>query len=161
MSFQMNKVFNLIVAYDSNQGIGKDNYIPWYYPDDLKRFKQLTLNQNVMMGYNTFKSILDRNGKPLPKRNNIILTHKKLDLEFDNCQVFNDPKDILNAYDSGWIIGGSQIYKLFLPYVKEIYVTEIKGNYDCDTFFIDPIRKNWKESYREDHSNYCLVNYTI
>ncbi len=155
----MQKVFNLIVAYDSKFGIGKNNDIPWYLPDDLKRFKQLTLNQNIIMGYNTFKSIIEKNNKPLPKRNNIILTHKKLELEFDNCQVFNDHETILNSFDSGWIIGGQQIYKLFLPYVKEIYATEIKGNYDCDTFFIDPINHNWEEISREEYNDYFLVNY--
>ena len=65
--------YKIIVAYDDKRGIGKGLDIPWHISEDLKRFKELTLNQNIIMGSNTYQSIINMNGKPLPKRNNIVL----------------------------------------------------------------------------------------
>ena len=66
---------SLIVAIGVNGLIGKGNDLPWNYPEDLKYFKKVTLNKDVFMGYNTYLSIVNRIGKPLPKRNNYVLTY--------------------------------------------------------------------------------------
>ncbi|GIW21069.1 MAG: hypothetical protein KatS3mg068_0076 [Candidatus Sericytochromatia bacterium] len=84
----MNHNYKIVVAYDDKFGIGLNNSIPWYLPNDLKRFRELTLNNNVIMGYNTFESILKKNNNPLPKRMNIVLTRKNITNTYDNCVFF-------------------------------------------------------------------------
>jgi ribosomal protein S18 acetylase RimI-like enzyme len=64
----------MILAMDKNNLVGRGNDLPWNYPEDLKYFKKITLNKDVFMGYNTYLSIVNRIGKPLPKRNNYVLT---------------------------------------------------------------------------------------
>lgn len=131
-------MFNIIVAYDQNKGIGKNNKLPWYISNDLKHFKQMTLGKTVVMGRKTYESI----GKPLDGRKNIVLTtswsNVKLDpLSKQDITIFKDPKPILNIdnQEDIFIIGGQKIFDLFLPHVKRIYATEIHDSFDCDTFF--------------------------
>ena len=69
-------MLSLIVAIGVNGLIGKNNDLPWHYPEDLKYFKRVTLNHNVFMGYNTYLSIYNRLGKALPNRNNYVLTYE-------------------------------------------------------------------------------------
>lgn len=69
-------MLSLIVAIDDNFLIGNGNNLPWYEPEDLKYFKKVTLNHAVLMGYNTYLSIINRIGKALPKRKNYVLTEK-------------------------------------------------------------------------------------
>jgi dihydrofolate reductase len=156
----MKQNYKLIVAYDDNFGIGLNNSIPWYLPNDLKRFKELTLNSNVIMGYKTFESIIKRNNKPLPKRNNIVLTRKNISSEYDNCFFFNKIEKILDEYKEAWIIGGQEIYEIFFPFVNEVFVTKVKGLFNCDKFFTIKDYLNWKITYKEDFENYSFINYS-
>ncbi len=78
-------MISIIVAIDKNNLIGNNNSLPWNYPEDLKYFREITLNKTVLMGKNTFISILNRNNKPLPKRKNIVVSHdKNLKFDFEN-----------------------------------------------------------------------------
>lgn len=146
-------MYNIIVACDLEDGIGRDNKLPWNIPSDLKRFSQLTRgkgNNAVVMGKNTWESLPK---KPLPKRDNLILS-TTLDLEIGepkNSYVKTFP-DIMaldkfcekQKYDTVWIIGGSNVYEQFLEHVrlKQIYMTRIHNTYDCDTRF--PHISSWK-----------------
>jgi dihydrofolate reductase len=130
---------NMIVAIDNYNGIGKDNKIPWNNPDDLKHFAKLTKGdgQNaVFMGRKTFESI----GRPLPRRVNIVLTSQK-SYQADGAICVNTYADAIKecenrAIETLWIIGGSSLYNYYLKEkINELYITEIKGTYDCDTFF--------------------------
>lgn len=151
--------YKIIVAYDKKRGIGKDLQIPWYLPEDLKRFKNLTLNQNLVMGSKTFQSIIEKLGKPLPKRNTIILT-RKLDFpQYETCQVFNDLESILKNIPSAWIAGGGEIYKEFLPYTNELYLTEVEADYDCNIFFPELSTKEWELTYEEQKEGFKYLNY--
>ena len=145
-------MYNIIVACDLEDGIGRDNKLPWNIPSDLKRFSQLTRgkgNNAVVMGKNTWESLPK---KPLPKRDNLILS-TTLDLEIGepkNSYVKTFP-DIMaldkfcekQKYDTVWIIGGSSIYNQFIndPKINKLYITLIVGEYDCDTFF--PCISGW------------------
>lgn len=128
---------NIIVACCSNQGIGKENSLPWHFKSDLKYFAKVTKgdgNNAIVMGKNTWLS-LPR--KPLPKRDNLILSKT---LKENNCfESIDDLKTHIKTknYDEIWIIGGSQIYNQFIKEqcVKRIYITHIERNYNCDTFF--------------------------
>lgn len=117
----------MIVAIDEKGGIGKDNTIPWNYPEDLKYFQEKTIGDgqnSVVMGRKTWDSLPKR---PLKKRTNIVISSTGYKKEY--CDI------VCELYSENWVIGGSQIYNLFLPFTKEIYLTKIPGDYECDTFF--------------------------
>lgn len=118
---------------DKNRGIGKNNSIPWHIKEDLIFFKKTTLNSIVIMGRKTYDSI----GKKLPNRTNIILSRSKNN--YDNeLIVINDYNKIIDKYkfskEKVFIIGGKQIYDLFINDSYILYVSKIKHAYDCDVF---------------------------
>lgn len=152
-------MYNLIVAFDNERGIGRENSLPWYFPEDLKYFSNLTKgngNNAIIMGKNTWNSLPK---KPLEKRDNLILS-TTLNIE-ENIPKNNYVKtfksiDTLEEfcknqkYDELWVIGGSEIYNLFIYQnkVKYIYATLIHKKYDCDCFF--PTLDKWKIINQED-----------
>ena len=132
----------IIVAIDKKNGIGKDNKIPWYLPNDLKYFSKLTIgngNNAILMGRKTYESI----GKPLPNRINLVISSRIYHSESTNLKFISNLDSIekvLNHYsiDTLWIIGGASIYENFLARpqtIDEVYVTEIDNTFNCDTFF--------------------------
>ena len=129
-------MISLIVAIGQNNLIGKNNDLPWHYPEDLKYFKKTTLNKTVLMGENTFNSIVNRIGKPLPNRQNIVATLNK-DFTYPGVQVVHDLIPFLkeNHNEEIFIIGGKQIYTLSLPFVDRLYITHIKKEYDGNVYF--------------------------
>ena len=121
--------FELIVAMDINGCIGKNNSIPWYLPEDLKHFKEITENSIVIMGRNTFESLPYG---PLKNRLNIVIS-SRLDhiynypnvIVSDMVDVFNIIQKYRKKYQKVFIIGGSQIYKLFIKYCNKLHITHI------------------------------------
>jgi len=139
---------NIIVAHCRNKGIGFQNRLPWRLSADFKKFKELTIgdgNNAVIMGRNTWASLPSRY-KPLPKRENIVLT-----TEIDNPVISNtNDTPILmpslketikyckdREISQMWIIGGELLYKTALDTVDidNIYITRIDNDFRCDTFF--------------------------
>lgn len=136
----------MIVATDNNNGIGKNNTIPWYISEDLRRFSKLTRgegNNAIIMGRNTYESI----GKALPGRFNIVMsrTMNAGDANINICRSKEDVINLCNNYnfDDIWIIGGAYIYDEFFKDVSELYVTEILNDFDCDTFFISDYQETF------------------
>lgn len=128
-------MINIIVAIAKNNVIGKNNEIPWHYPEDLQYFKEVTMGKNVLMGSKTFYSIIKRLGKPLPGRNNIVLSRNK-DFSYPGVTVINDLESFLKSQtDDIFIIGGSSIYRQTLAYADKLYITFIDDEYEGDTFF--------------------------
>ena len=140
---------NIIVAHSVNKGIGKDNSLPWKISSDLKKFKNLTTgnkNNAIIMGKNTYLSL---NNRSLPNRDNLILSSSlKIDKKDENDSITRSFKNEIylkefldnKNYDELWVIGGANIYDLFLNktnifVVKNIYVTLIDEIIECDTFF--------------------------
>lgn len=125
-------MISIIVAMDLNNVIGKDNGLIWHIPGDLKNFKKITTGYPIVMGRKTFESI----GRPLPNRKNIILT-KNVDYNINGCDIYNSIDQILKFSEDKevFIIGGAEIYKLFLPYTDIIYMTLVHDKFDGDTFF--------------------------
>lgn len=152
--------YKAIVAYDSKRGIGKDMSIPWYLPEDLKRLKELTVGDTLIMGSKTFQSIINDIGKPLPKNTSIVLSKKLNALDYPKTILFNDLEQVKENYKEAWIFGGSYIYDLFLPYTKEIYATEIEGDYHCDTFFPQINKEEWIIKEREQKEGFKFVLYS-
>ena len=135
-------MISLIVAIGVNNLIGKDNDLPWNYPEDLKYFKKTTLNHPVIMGENTFYSIEGRAHHPLPNRKNIVATLNKdfhyekegyeVEVVYDFISWMKEHKD---DDEEMFVIGGKQIYKLALDYVNKMYITHVNKEYEGNVFF--------------------------
>ena len=135
---------NLIVAVEKNWGIGLDGTMPWHISADLKYFKENTLSKTVIMGRKTLLSF--PNQKPLPKRENIVLSANK-DYKPEGVTVINSIEEVKAYQDSDdtFIIGGGSIYKALLPYCKFAFVTKIDKKFVCDTYFENlDTSDNWK-----------------
>lgn len=123
----------------TTRALGKDNDLIWRIPDDLKRFKERTKNHPVIMGRATYESLPKR---PLPNRTNIVLTRDE-DLELEGATVVHSTKEALEAAEQAsgneeiFIIGGGQIYALFLPYtdVLDLTLVEEETPADADVYF--------------------------
>ena len=150
-------MISLIVAVSANGVIGRGDELPWHLSDDLKRFKQLTLGKPIVMGRKTFESI----GRALPGRQNIVLTRQS-EFAADECDVVSSIDAAIAASgDAGEIvvIGGSEIYKLFLPLAERIYMTRVHIDIDGEVRFPELDDELWQESERENHDADDLNEY--
>ena len=135
---------NAIVAVDKNWGIGKDNDLLFSIPEDMKFFRQTTLNKIVVMGANTLRSF--PNGNPLKNRTNIVLSTS---IERDDCIVCKSLEQLfeeLKKYPSDdiFVIGGAMLYKTLLPYCKKVLVTKVNADGNAQVFFENLDKKdNW------------------
>lgn len=124
-----------IWAQDPKGIIGKNNHLPWYLPKDLKHFKETTLNQAILMGRVTFEGM---SKQLLPNRETLILTTQS-DYSVDGATVLTSVEEVLTWYTNQdktlYIVGGSQVYKLFEPYIDELDVTQVQAEVDGDTYF--------------------------
>lgn len=138
-------IISAIVATDKNGVIGKDGDIPWHLPADLKYFKRRTLNHHILMGRKSFESI----GRPLPKRTNIVITHNPFYLA-SNCLVVPSLEEGLrlaeeNGEEEAFVIGGGEIYRLAIPLVHRLYLTEVETEVEGgDTYFPDWDPEAWE-----------------
>lgn len=127
---------SIIAAIGKNRELGKDNDLLWRIPDDLKRFRALTMGHPILMGRKTFGSI----GKPLPGRTNIVVT-RDINWTHENVAVFHSLEEALKHAASLdekeiFIIGGAQIYEQALPYADRLYLTLIEAeNPEAEIFF--------------------------
>ena len=121
----------LIACVDKNFGLGLNGQLLFRIDEDLKHFRELTLNNTVIMGRKTFESI----GKPLDKRRNIILSRKFNYIE--GTEVANDLEHLYNLLnsESTFVIGGGEIYRQLLPYASEIFLTVVNESKSADTYF--------------------------
>lgn len=129
----------IVVAIGKNREIGKNGKLLWHIPDDLKRFKALTLEHPVIMGRKTFESIISILGKPLPDRTNIVITRDKA-WQYENVLVFSSLEDALAKareldQEEVHIGGGAELYKQALPFVDRLYLTLIDDTKEADTYF--------------------------
>lgn len=147
-------IISLIAALGENRVIGKNNDLPWHLPDDMKYFMQTTKGHHAIMGRKNYDSIPEK-FKPLPNRTNIVITHQK-DFKAPGCLVVNSFGGALeiaaqNGEQEVFIIGGSEIYKLAMPYANRLYLTEIHAVIDGDTFFPEINKTEWIETSRRFH----------
>lgn len=131
-------MISLIFAMDKNNLIGRGNDLPWHYSEDLKYFKQTTLNKKVIMGKKTFYSIVNRLNHPLLNRYNIVATLDK-NFKYDDVLVINDLesflKQISNEDEEYFVIGGKSIYDISIKYADRLYITFIDKEYVGDVYF--------------------------
>jgi dihydrofolate reductase len=139
----------LIVAVADTGVIGRDNQLPWHLPDDLKRFKRLTLGKPIVMGRKTFESI----GKPLPGRPNIVVT-RATNYRREGVTIAHSADDaVAAAGDVGeiMIIGGSDVFRAFLPRAARIHLTRVHGEIAGDVMWPALDTREWEVVERETH----------
>jgi dihydrofolate reductase len=143
-------MLSIIVAKAKNNTIGKDNKLLWNIPDDLKRFKELTTNHNIIMGRKTFESI----GRILPNRKHIVFSQNPdFKVNNENVEIVHSMLQIqqyIEDENENFVIGGAMIYNLLMPYVTKMYVTEIDKDFEGDTFFPRINSDIWEEISREE-----------
>lgn len=140
----------LIVACDRQRAIGRNGRLPWHLPADLRRFKALTLGHPVLMGRRTMESI----GRPLPGRRNLVLSRTVRELP-EGMEQVGSPEDALRCAGTGtlWVIGGEQIYRLFLPLAERLEITEVDTETaDADAWFPPIDHAEWELVRSEAHA---------
>lgn len=151
------------VAVAQNYVIGNNNALPWHFPEDLARFKKLTLNNTVLMGRKTYESIINQLGKPLPNRKNVIITRQTNYQAASDSLIFNDVFLALRALSNEdiYIIGGEQIFQQILPFCQLAYITHIHDNYEGDAFFPKINWHDWQIITEEKYLKFDCVTYKL
>ena len=154
-------MFSIIAAVGKNNEIGKNNKLLFHIKDDMKFFRETTLEHTVVMGYNTWLSLPGK----LKKRQNFVVSYEDVP-EAD--QTITDVDGFIaehqNTDEEIFIIGGGMIYTKFLPYAKYLYLTEVDSSADADTFFPEFDKSNYSQALikkgKENGLNYSIKKYT-
>lgn len=159
-------MISLIVATAQNNVIGGDNKLLWHISEDLKRFKQITSGNTIIMGRKTFESLPG----VLPNRKHIIITRDKT-YSVDNpaVEVIHNINDIINSFKNSpvevFIIGGGEIYNQFINSVDKIYLTKVLKDFEGDTTFPEIYSNEWTVTFESEvftdpknNINYQFVN---
>lgn len=151
----------IIAAVAENGVIGRDDDVPWHYPEDLEHFKEKTMGHPVLMGRKTYFSLPEKY-RPLPGRKNIVLSRS-------NPQL-SESVELANSLDEAWetaeeydnkvfIIGGAGIYKQALEEADKMILTEVHDEYEGDTYFPEWNEENWEEVKRDEREELSFVEY--
>lgn len=157
----MNPVISLVVAAADNHVIGKDNAMPWHIPEDFRHFKDITMGKPCIMGRKTFQSILEKLGKPLPGRVNIVVS--RTNFQHPGALTCKDLDEaIAQAAKTGsndiCIIGGAQIYALALPRADKIHLTRVHQSPEGDAFF-PALGPEWVEESSDARDGFTFLTY--
>ncbi len=138
-----------LVAMADNGVIGRDNRLPWHLPDDLRRFKALTMGHAILMGRRSFESI----GRALPGRRNLVLTRNPA-WRAAGCEIVATPAAALVAAGDStlFVIGGAEVFTAFWPQVRRLELTEVHGDIEGNTQLAGFDRRQWREIFREEHA---------
>jgi len=153
---------NIVAALGKDRVIGKDNQLLWHIPEDLKRFKLLTLGHPVIMGRKTLESIIAGLGKPLPGRTNIVVTRDP-EWKYEGVVVCHSLEEALGKaqeidQEEIFIGGGAEIYTQSLPFTNRLYLTLIEGDHEGDTFFPE-YGKYFKKVLKEEKGAHSGIKY--
>ncbi|MBY0757124.1 dihydrofolate reductase [Clostridium sardiniense] len=138
-------MLSIIVATAQNNAIGKDNSLLWHISEDLKRFKEITSGNKILMGRKTFESLPGI----LPNRPHIVLTRDiNFSVDSDKVTVIHNLDEVISNYKNSdeeiFIIGGGEIYNLLMPYADKLYLTKVKKDFNADTFFPQINMNKWE-----------------
>ena len=140
---------SLIVAFANNRVIGHKNALPWHLPEDLKRFRMLTMGHHIIMGRKTYQSL----GRLLPGRTTIIVTRNK-DFKVEGAliaQSLQAAEMLCDGDSEPFVIGGAELYKDGLKLATKLYITEVKADFEGDAFFSEIDLSHWSLSEKKDH----------
>lgn len=169
-------ILSIISAIANNNEIGRKNDLLWNLPIDMKHFRETTSGHHVIMGQRTFESLGTSPdglpGRPLPNRRNIVLT---LDKEFkrEGVEVYYSIESLVESLEKSlgideeaFIIGGGQIYKLFINKADKLYITHVNAEFpDADTYFPTIDKDKWEiiseDKHEKDEKNIYDCNFVI
>ena len=140
---------SIVVAAAENNVIGRGNDLPWRLPDDLKRFKSVTIGKPIVMGRKTYESI----GRPLPERKNIVIS-RQVGFVAEGCTTARSLAEALAAagdVPEVMVIGGAEIFRVALPRTDQLYFTRIHADIPGDTHFPDIVMDDWIELESDYH----------
>jgi dihydrofolate reductase len=166
-------ILSLIAAIGKNNELGKKNDLLWNLPVDMKHFRETTRGHTVVMGQKTFESLgIDENGKQigrlLPDRRNIILTQDK-DFEKEGAEIVYSVDETMNLLSKTakegeeiFVIGGGQIYKLFIDFADKLYITHVDESFpDAEIFFPAIDQTKWEKTKSEKRGKDVLNKYDL
>ena len=149
-----------VLAMDEMCGIGKDGWLPWHIPEDMKHFREITMGKVVVMGSRTYDS-LPVQFRPLPGRTNLVLSKHSI----DGIQTFESIPDLLVYCEQEWfkeicIIGGATIYNAFFQdsRVDQVELTFVFGDHHADTFVMD-FRSDFSLVSSQEHDTFSFLTY--
>ena len=149
---------SLIVAFANNYVIGINNSLPWHLPEDLKRFRALTMGHHIIMGRKTYESL----GRLLPGRTTVIVTRNK-DYKVAGALIAHSLQAAL-ALAAGdvepFIIGGAELYKEGLKLATKLYITEVHAEFAADAFFPEIDLNEWNLCEKKDHLTASGLEYS-
>jgi len=157
-------MISIIVAVSEDLGIGKNNELLWHIPEDMKRFKKLTMGKTVIMGKKTWESLPRR---PLPGRTNIVITDQPGEQFEGAVSVYSIDEAIRKCRkeDEAFIMGGGSIYRQFMQFADRLYITHVHKKAPADIFFPEINPEIWKavekEEFRVNEDNLIPYTYTI
>lgn len=126
-------MLSLLAAIDDKKGISVSGKIPWHLWEDDKRFEELTKNKSVIMGANRFENF----GKALPKGKNIVVTQNP-NFRAENVIIVASVEEAIGeAGGDAFVIGGAQIFNQTIDLADKLYLTQVEGDFGCDSFFPD------------------------
>ena len=148
----MKPKISYVVAMDRNRLIGTGDGLPWRLPDEMRRFKEITMGHPVLIGRKTFETIPQK-FRPLEGRTNIVLTRQEA-YKAPGCLVVNSLEEALSVIAPDqelMVIGGAQLFGELMPVVDRLYLTEIDGEYTGNIYFPQIDDNEWREISRETH----------
>jgi dihydrofolate reductase len=140
---------SLIVAHANHRVIGHNNTLPWRLPEDLKRFRALTMGHHIIMGRKTYESL----GRLLPGRTTVIVTRNK-DYKVEGALIAHSLQASLllaAGDDEPFVIGGAELYKDALKHATKLYITEVHAEFAGDAFLPEIDLSDWNLSEKKDH----------
>jgi dihydrofolate reductase len=140
---------SVVVAADERGGIGRAGGLPWHLPEDLKRFKAITMGKPIVMGRRTWDSI----GRPLPGRRSIVVS-RQAGLAIEGAEVVGSLEEALRVASDvpeACVIGGAELYRLALPLAEVIHLTRVHATVEADTFLPALDLSEWEEVSSERH----------
>lgn len=152
----------IIAALAENNTIGKDGDIPWDLPEDMKHFKEKTMDHPVIMGRKTYESF-PKSVRPLPGRTNIVLTRSGFEPEDESVKVVNSLEEAFQVAeeldDKAFVIGGASVYEEALTDADKMVLTEVHREVDGDTFFPEWDEEVWGEVQRDERDGFDFVEF--
>lgn len=153
-------MISLVVAHDPNIAIGKNGWMPWCLPEDLKHFRAVTLHHHIVMGRTTF----DAMKKPLPKRHTYVVTrNENYHFDHEDVSIVHDLEDLLKTYkhseETLIICGGAKIYTQALPFVDEMWISLVDQSYEADTWFPSYDPEDFIIESKERKEGFTIVHY--
>ena len=144
-------MLSIIVAKANNNVIGGNNKLLWHLSKDLKRFKEITTGNTIIMGRKTFESL----PKVLPNRHHVVITsNKNFKVYSESVTIVNNIEEIVDKYkdsvEEAFIIGGGEIYNLLLPYTSKLYLTRVHKDFEGDTYFPNIDLSTWEVNYKSE-----------